>query len=57
MAGPQFFDGKGWDNELAQRFKIQSVPTMWLLGKDGKLVDPAPRSRLEQAVTAALEAP
>jgi thiol-disulfide isomerase/thioredoxin len=57
MAWPQFFDGKGWDNELAQRFKIQSVPTMWLLGKDGKLVDPAPRSRLEQAVTAALEAP
>jgi thiol-disulfide isomerase/thioredoxin len=57
MTWPQFFDGKGWDNELAQRFKIQSVPTMWLLGKDGKLVDPAPRSRLEQAVTAALEAP
>jgi len=57
MTWPQFFDGKGWDNELAQRFKIQSVPTMWLLGKDGKLADPAPRSRLEQAVTAALEKP
>ena len=57
MTWPQFFDGKGWDNELAQRFKIQSVPTMWLLGKDGKLADPSPRNRLEQAVTAALEKP
>ena len=57
MTWPQFFDGKGWDNELAQRFKIQSVPTMWLLGRDGKLIDPAPRTRLEQAVTAALGQP
>jgi hypothetical protein len=30
---------------------------MWLLGKDGKLVDPSPRSRLDQAVTAALDTP
>ncbi len=57
MTWPQFFDGKGWDNEVAQRFKIQSVPTMWLLGRDGKLVDPAPRTRLEQAVAAALDQP
>ena len=57
MTWPQFFDGKGWENELAKRFKIQTVPTMWLLGKDGKLVDPSPRNRLEQAVTAALDAP
>lgn len=57
MTWPQFFDGKGWDNELAQRFKIQSVPTMWLLGRDGKLVDPAPRNRLDQAVASALEQP
>lgn len=57
MTWPQFSDGKGWDNELAQRFKIQSVPTMWLLGRDGKLVDPSPRTRLEQAVAAALDKP
>ena len=56
MTWPQFFDGKGWDNELAQRFKIQSVPTMWLFGRDGKLVDPAPRTRLVQAIESALEA-
>jgi len=54
MTWPQFFDGKGWENELAQRFKIQSVPTMWLLDREGKLVDPSPRGRLDQAVEAAL---
>ena len=56
MTWPQFFDGKGWDNELAKRFNIQSVPTMWLLDREGKLVDASPRSRLDQAVEAALAA-
>lgn len=55
MTWPQFFDGKGWDNELAKRFNIQSVPTMWLLDREGKLADASPRSRLEQAVQAALD--
>jgi len=54
MTWPQFFDGQGWDNELAKRFKIQSVPTMWLLDREGKLVDPSPRARLEEAVEAAV---
>ena len=54
MTWPQFFDGQGWDNELAKRYKIQSVPTMWLLDREGKLVDPSPRARLDEAVEAAL---
>ncbi len=57
MTWPQFFDGKGWDSELAQRFKIQSVPTMWLLDREGKLLDASPRGRLDQAVEAALAKP
>ena len=55
MTWPQFFDGKGWDNDLAKRFEIQSVPTMWLLDREGKLADPNPRDRLEQAIQAALD--
>jgi len=55
MTWPQFFDGKGWDNELAKRFEIQSVPTMWLLDREGKLADPNPRERLEKAIQAALD--
>ncbi len=57
MDWPQFFDGKGWDNELAKRFKIQSVPTMWLLDREGKLVDATPRGRLEKAVEKLLGPP
>jgi len=56
MTWPQFFDGKGWENELAKRFGIQSVPTMWLLDRAGKLVDASPRGRLAEAVSAALAA-
>ena len=56
MTWPQFFDGKGWENELAKRFGIQTVPTMWLLDREGKLVDASPRGRLEEAVSAALAA-
>jgi Peroxiredoxin len=56
MTWPQFFDGRGWENELAKRFGIQTVPTMWLLDREGKLVDASPRGRLEEAVSAALAA-
>jgi thiol-disulfide isomerase/thioredoxin len=56
MTWPQFFDGKGWENEFAQRFKIQSVPTLWLLDREGKLIDASPRGRLDEAVEAALAA-
>jgi hypothetical protein len=41
---------------MAKRFKIQTVPTMWLLDREGKLIDANPRERLEQAVAAALAA-
>lgn len=57
MTWPQYFDGGGWENKVAQRFKIQSVPTMWLLGRDGKLVDAAPRNRLAKAIETALAKP
>jgi thiol-disulfide isomerase/thioredoxin len=38
MPWPQYFDGKGWDNLFAKRFGIDSIPAMWLVGKDGKVV-------------------
>jgi thiol-disulfide isomerase/thioredoxin len=57
MTWPQFFDGKGWNNEFAQRFNIQSVPTMWLFGRDGKLKDASARGeRLNSLIENALDA-
>ena len=36
---PQFFDGKGWKNRLAKKYGIRCVPTLWLVDKQGNLVD------------------
>jgi len=37
IAWPQYFDGKGWENELAVRFGIDSIPSTYLIGKDGTI--------------------
>jgi peroxiredoxin len=34
---PQHFDGKGWENEFAVRYGIFSIPTTWLVDKQGNL--------------------
>lgn len=35
MTWPQYFDGKGWGNEIAQQYGISSIPATFLIGKDG----------------------
>lgn len=37
MVWPQYFDGQGWSNSISSRFGIDSIPAMWLVGKDGKV--------------------
>lgn len=32
------FDGKGWKNDLAQYFGINSIPSTWLIDRDGKII-------------------
>jgi thiol-disulfide isomerase/thioredoxin len=39
MTWPQFFDGKGWQNDFGKRFGINSIPRMWLVDKKGMVVD------------------
>jgi thiol-disulfide isomerase/thioredoxin len=38
MVWPQYFDGKGWSNDISSRFGIDSIPAMWLVDKNGMLV-------------------
>ncbi|MEW6712461.1 MAG: TlpA disulfide reductase family protein, partial [Candidatus Riflebacteria bacterium] len=38
MPWPQYFDGKGWQNEVGPTYGIQSIPAMYLLDKEGKVV-------------------
>jgi thiol-disulfide isomerase/thioredoxin len=37
MPWPQYFDGKGWENEIAGRYGIRGIPATFLVGKDGKI--------------------
>jgi thiol-disulfide isomerase/thioredoxin len=38
MTWPQYFDGKGWNNKLAQKYGIQSIPATFLLDGEGKII-------------------
>jgi len=55
MPWPQFFDGKGWNNEIAEANGVTAIPHMILIGRDGKVVAiPEEESVLEE-IKAALD--
>ena len=47
MTWPQYFDGLGWHNEIAIKFNVHSIPTMWLFNKKGILAFPNARADLD----------
>jgi len=34
---PVAYDGKGWQNGIARKFGINTLPTLWLIDRDGRL--------------------
>jgi peroxiredoxin len=55
MAWRQFFDGQGWQNKLAVRYGIQSIPATYLLDTNGIILASDVRGEaLNQALTRAL---
>jgi thiol-disulfide isomerase/thioredoxin len=51
----QYFDGQGWQNKLALKYGIPSVPATFLLDGDGKIIGQDLRGEaLEQALAKAL---
>ena len=55
MPWPQYVDGKGGENELAQRFGIRRIPATFLVGKGGKIIASNLRGpELEAAIEKAL---
>ena len=51
----QYFDGKGWQNKLAIKYGIPSIPATFLLDGDGKIIGQDLRGEaLEQALAKAL---
>lgn len=52
----QIFSGKGWDSPLSRKYNVRSIPNMWLIGKDGKLITNNARGeKLESLVVEALK--
>jgi hypothetical protein len=35
---PQYFDGKGWKNEISKKYALNAIPAMFLLDQDGRIV-------------------
>jgi peroxiredoxin len=55
MPWRQHFDGKGWNNEVAAKYGIQSIPATFLLDKSGVIIGTDLRGdTLEKAVEKAL---
>jgi thiol-disulfide isomerase/thioredoxin len=51
MPWPQYFDGKGWKNEISTQYAISSIPAMFLLDQRGVLISTNARGeRLETEV-------
>jgi thiol-disulfide isomerase/thioredoxin len=38
MTWPQYFDGEGWGNKLAKKYGVNSIPTTYLLDREGKII-------------------
>ena len=34
---PQYFDGKGWKNDLVTKYSVHEIPEMWIINKQGIL--------------------
>ena len=50
MPWPQYFDGKQWQNKYGVEYAIESIPTMWLVDKNGNLADSNARDDLQGKV-------
>jgi hypothetical protein len=38
MPWPQYFDGKYWKTDIATKYAISSIPAMFLLDQEGKVI-------------------
>ena len=55
MTWPQYFDGLGWQNKVAVKYSIESIPATVLIDAKGNIIDHDLRGdALTQAVAKAL---
>jgi peroxiredoxin len=47
---PQYFDGKGHQNDISRRYVVRNIPAMWLVNKNGFVAYTDARGELEELV-------
>lgn len=56
MTWVQVADGKFWDNDVAVRYGIESIPSMWVINRDGVIVGKnLGHDELESTITRAIQ--
>ncbi len=50
IAWPQYYQGKFWAGDFSKSWGINSIPTMFLVDQEGKLVSVEARGRLETLI-------
>jgi len=54
MAWPQSYSGKYWEDPTARQYGVKGIPSIWVIGKDGKVVSDNAREDLEGTLDKAL---
>ena len=47
---PQYYQGKGWESDFSRSWGINSIPTMFLVNQEGKLVSVEARGKLAELI-------
>ena len=56
LVWPQYFDGRGWENKLAKKYGVESIPMDYLLDRHGVIIGSGLRGEnLRMAVAGAVK--
>jgi thiol-disulfide isomerase/thioredoxin len=55
IAWPIAFSGQGWEDPTARQYGIASIPSVWVVGKDGLVVSDDAREKLGETIEAAIK--
>jgi peroxiredoxin len=51
---PQTYSGKYWQDPTAERYGVQGIPSVWVIGKDGRIFSDNALADLEGTIERAL---
>ena len=52
---PQYYQGNGWDSPFSREWRVRSIPAVFVIDREGRLVTPDARGRLENLIPGMLE--